>query len=103
MRVALAEIWERRREDIVGRVAVLDEVIAALGSGTLTPALREAGASTAHQLTGTAGTFGFHRASDLARLLEHALADDAQLDPSCSASMGETVLALRRELDRPAP
>ena len=103
LKAALAGVWERRRKEIVARVDVLDDVIAALDSRTLTEPLRDAAERAAHQLTGTAGTFGFDRASALARVLEHALSGENRLGPADADWMRENVIALRSELDRPVP
>ncbi len=77
----LRRVWERRRGDVLGRVDAID---AALADGAGAEA-REEGRRQAHMLAGSAGTFGFPRASTLARELEHALAagdgDAAALRP----------------------
>lgn len=72
----LRRVWERRRDDVLARVDVID---AALADGADAGA-RDAGRGQAHMLAGSAGTFGFARASELARDLEHALEGDGALD-----------------------
>lgn len=71
-REILRRVWDRRRLDVLARVDVID---AALADGADAGA-REAGRAQAHMLAGSAGTFGFARASELARDLEHALEGD---------------------------
>jgi len=56
---ALAEIWERSKETILGRIAVLEQATAALQEGALEDSLRQQAEREAHKLTGSLGTFGF--------------------------------------------
>jgi HPt (histidine-containing phosphotransfer) domain-containing protein len=75
----LRRVWARRRGDVLGRVDAID---LALVDGR-DDAAREEGRRQAHMLAGSAGTFGFPAASELARALEHTLQaavtpDDAQ-------------------------
>lgn len=75
----LRRVWERRRGDVLARVDAID---AALVAGR-DDAARDEGRRQAHMLAGSAGTFGFPAASQLARELEHTLEaavapDDAQ-------------------------
>jgi HPt (histidine-containing phosphotransfer) domain-containing protein len=75
----LRRVWARRRDDVLARVDAIDR---ALANGRDEDA-REEGRRQAHMLAGSAGTFGFPAASELARALEHTLQaavapDDAQ-------------------------
>jgi HPt (histidine-containing phosphotransfer) domain-containing protein len=75
----LRRVWARRRADVLGRVDAIDR---ALANGR-DEAAREEGRRQAHMLAGSAGTFGFPDASEIARELEHTLRaavapDDAQ-------------------------
>lgn len=72
----LRRVWERRRGDVLARVDAID---AALADGADEQA-RDEGRRQAHMLAGSAGTFGFPRASELARELERALEADALPD-----------------------
>ena len=87
---ALAAIWAQHRDTMYARV---DMIAAALLDGSKRPAAREA----AHQLAGTVGSFGFPRASDVARALEQMLAEGA----ADLGRMGELVGELRADLDDP--
>src|SRR5262249_23300368 len=69
----LRRVWERRRGDVLGRVDVIDAALADGADGET----REEGRRQAHMLAGSAGTFGFPRASEIARSLERALEQDA--------------------------
>jgi HPt (histidine-containing phosphotransfer) domain-containing protein len=69
--------------------------VAGLSAGDLMPgASREAGCS-AHMIAGTAGTFGFHRASALARALELGLSGERTPDV---VTLSGLVRELRDEL-----
>jgi diguanylate cyclase (GGDEF)-like protein len=87
---ALATIWNQHRETMFARV---DTIALALADGTKRGQARDA----AHQLAGTVGTFGFPRASELARALERMLADG----DDDRATMGQMVAELRADLDDP--
>ncbi len=54
----------------LARTAVLEEALTALDAGALGTAQREAAVSAAHQVAGSAGTFGRRRSSELALQLE---------------------------------
>jgi len=58
------------RESNLARTGVLEEALAALDAGALSGELRECAVSAAHQVVGSAGTFGKHRSSALAAELE---------------------------------
>jgi HPt (histidine-containing phosphotransfer) domain-containing protein len=75
----LRRVWERRRGDVLARVDAIDAALAE----DRDDAARQEGRRQAHMLAGSAGTFGFPVASQIARALEHTLEgalapDDAQ-------------------------
>jgi DNA-binding response OmpR family regulator/HPt (histidine-containing phosphotransfer) domain-containing protein len=72
---ALRAVWARRRPSIFERLAVVENAITDALEGTLDDAGRDEAERAAHQIAGSAGTFGFDRASVHARALEHALRD----------------------------
>jgi HPt (histidine-containing phosphotransfer) domain-containing protein len=88
----LAQMWERFRPLAHERLALLDEATAAAEAGTLTPELRERGASAAHKLAGSLGSFG-REGSDEAKRAELLLAGPA--DP---AALRALVDALRSRM-----
>ena len=65
----LQALWGRFQGQMLDRVETLDEALAALVEGRLDGDLRLRAERDAHRLTGSAGTFGRHRASMLAREL----------------------------------
>ena len=69
----IAALWQRNQPQILERLALLDRAADDAVAGTLTPALREEAASTAHKLAGSLGMFGFHEGTRLARELEQHL------------------------------
>lgn len=98
---AVAKVWERSREVTLDRISTVEKaVVAALGGMLLGPQRHEA-ESAAHKLTGSLGTFGFAKGSQIAREIEHALASGTRLGPQHGARLAEMVAALRREVDRP--
>lgn len=102
VRAALAEIWERSKETILGRVAVLEQATTALLEGTLETALRQQAEHEAHKLTGSLGTFGFAQGSRLAREMEHLLQAEAPLGQTEALRLSELVVTLRQELEPPS-
>ena len=70
IRVAMAAIWERSRDVILGRVAVLEGAVLSLLAGDLAADSRRQAEREAHKLAGTVGTFGFWDASKLAHEAE---------------------------------
>jgi HPt (histidine-containing phosphotransfer) domain-containing protein len=99
MGAGLAQLWAEQRETALERVGVLEDAAAALAAGTLDDELREAARSAAHKLHGSAGTYGFHRASELAGELEDTLAA-GPVDGKRARQIAGVVLALRTELEQ---
>jgi HPt (histidine-containing phosphotransfer) domain-containing protein len=96
-RALLASIWAKRRDDVLGRVALIE---AAIATNAPSDAERTEAARQAHMLAGSAGTFGFPAGSELARRVELALESGAPVDDELRA----TALALRAALEgEPAP
>jgi diguanylate cyclase (GGDEF)-like protein len=93
---AIRAVWARRRDQVLARVDVVEEAVAALLVGELSDELRLQASREAHKLAGSAGTFGFPRASELARRLELKL--EAGPAPADAGPMADQVLAMRGEL-----
>ncbi len=72
---AAADLFERARVAFRLRVDTIEGAAAALLEGGLSEPIRAEAEREAHKLAGAAGTFGLHRASDLARELELLLSD----------------------------
>lgn len=97
MRAAGAAIWQRGRLTQERRLHILEAAVIALLEGHLTEEDRAGAEREAHKLAGSAGTFGLHRASELARELEVLLADPSQ-HPGNGLRGGELVDALSTEI-----
>jgi diguanylate cyclase (GGDEF)-like protein len=97
---AVAAMWERFRERIFARVAVVEQATMALLQGTLDDALRDQARHEAHRLAGSVGTFGFPEASRLAREIEQVFAAAEPPGEAQARQLSEWVGALRRDLER---
>ena len=96
---ALRSIWEQRRENVLARVAVVERAIGDALRGELDAELQAHAAREAHMLAGSAGTFGFLRATEHARELERALDHAGALDHASLPRLAAEVGALRAELE----
>jgi len=94
---ALADLVERARASFLVRADTIEGDAAALLEGGLSEPMRAEAEREAHKLAGAAGTFGLHRASDLARELELLLSDLHAHTVAASHAL-ELVEALGREL-----
>jgi HPt (histidine-containing phosphotransfer) domain-containing protein len=81
MAAAIAAAWEESRPRIMGRVAVLEAVAAAVRDGGLSVDLRRDAENDAHKLAGSLGMFGFPLGSELAHEIEERLEGDAPIAP----------------------
>jgi len=101
---AIRAIWNNNRDEVMGRVAVLEDAVAGIIEGRLSPEDRVAAEGEAHKLAGAAGTFGFGRASEAARTLEGILAGTCPIPLDRTLVAADEVVALRGDLSRdPAP
>ena len=111
-RQAVRDIGAAALRSNQGRVDALTEAVDAADRGGLSADERAAAAAVAHQLVGSAGTFGYARVSRLARQLEHFLgadpSDPADPDPArphlmdpeaARAALGDIRRDLRRDPD----
>ena len=87
------------REANLARTAVLEASVAALAAGPLTAEQRGAAVSAAHQVVGSAGTFGWHRSSAVAAELEQWFRDGPTPgDPDRMAWADARLAELRADL-----
>ena len=96
---AVAGLWTRCKDTILGRVEVVEQAISALWDGDLRDELRRKAEQAAHKLAGSVGLFGFMEASRLACELERSFRPGSTLDEAQALSLSETAAALRRELE----
>jgi HPt (histidine-containing phosphotransfer) domain-containing protein len=98
----LALVWAAHQGEIRARVDTIDAAVAALARGGLDDGARRTAARAAHQLAGTAGTFGFAPASEHAAALDRALGLPAGAgDAGDAGELARLALALRVALDLP--
>ncbi|WP_432571974.1 Hpt domain-containing protein [Kineococcus sp. SYSU DK005] len=90
MRALTADLWEQLRPLVRARLSQLDEWVAR-GQGL---AGRAEAVRTAHNLSGSLGSYGRHDGSRVARELERALLEDAS-----PALVVDLVAALHRAVD----
>ena len=76
----VADIADRARERNLDRAEELAGWVSAAEQGELTPDGAMVAAEVAHQLAGSAGTFGYQRATERARELEAIFNDCANTD-----------------------
>ena len=95
-------IWQRVRRTELDRVAVIESAVAALLAGRLDESERALAEREAHKIAGSAGTFGYRRASELARELESILAA-RRTDRDAAMLAGDLVKDLDAALRETAP
>ncbi|WP_404382639.1 response regulator [Knoellia locipacati] len=102
--LSLAGIWQQVQATVLSAVDEIEDAVAAALEGRLDEESRLAATRAAHKLTGSSGTFGFHRASELARELESMFAVPPA-DSATATRFGERAAALtevlRAELEAP--
>jgi chemotaxis protein histidine kinase CheA len=95
---ALEAIWIRNRGEILAAVDTVDDAVAHASAGAPDDGRRERAGRAAHKLAGSAGTFGFRAAGEIAARLEEALSGCDPPSTDRYPPLAELVLALRREL-----
>lgn len=98
---ARAAIWERYKHNYSDRIETLEQTIATLERGELTPELGQQACGEAHLLIGALASFGFTEASRICRQIEQIFR--AGVESSLEARLAQLVAALRQELELPAP
>lgn len=96
--VAVHDLWAKFQGQLMGQVETLEEALIALMEDQLDDDLRARAERDAHRLTGSAGTFGRHRASVLARQLENLFAGDARIGGASIEQAFTHVEELRQQL-----
>ena len=101
VRAALTSIGVHARTANLDRADRLDDALSSLESGSLTGTQREVAVRSAHQLAGSAGTFGLGTASRLASWFERFF---SSADPTGKSELGRAriqLAELRTRLDDP--
>jgi len=94
----MATIGARARTKNLQRVTDLEEGLRAAATGTCSDDSRLALVDVAHQLVGSAGTFGFARVSAGARELELMLTETSFADPEKLTAAAARLEGLRQDL-----
>jgi HPt (histidine-containing phosphotransfer) domain-containing protein len=98
LRAAVQSIVDHARSVNLDRAADLDRVLDDITTGRAGEGKRQRATEVAHQLVGSAGTFGFPEASQLAGELERYFVEADFTDQARLASAREQVARLRAEL-----
>lgn len=101
VRAALSSIGAHARRANLVRAEQLSDALARLEADALSLSQREAAVRSAHQLAGSAGTFGQEPASTLASWFERFFAAPAVQDREDVAQARRQLVELRRSLDDP--
>lgn len=94
----ITEVWERVKDNISQKVAVIEQAVAALLEDKLINELRRQAEQEAHKLAGSLGMFGFAEGSHVAQELEHLFQAGVLLDQTKTRRVSELVVALRQNL-----
>lgn len=97
---AVNEVWERGKEKITNRIAVIEQATSALQKDTLSDELRQQAQLEAHTLVGSLGVFGIDQGSRLAREIEEQFQVEVRLKQEQKQHLSELVVALRWEIQR---
>ena len=98
LRAAVESIGDHARSVNLARAAHLDKVLADIAADRVDEGEREEATEVAHQLVGSAGTFGFPGASQLAGELERYFVEADFTDQVRLAAARDQVGRLRAEL-----
>ena len=95
----LSAIWARRRDDVLAAVEVVEDAVLDGLVGELDDARREVARRQAHKLAGSAGTFGFLAAGEMAREIEGTLDQPEGVAADQFRRLADLVLSLREALE----
>jgi HPt (histidine-containing phosphotransfer) domain-containing protein len=98
LRAAVESIGDHARSVNLARAEHLDRVLGNIAAGREDEDERQRATEAAHQLVGSAGTFGFPGASSLASELERYFVEADFTDQARLAAAREQVARLRAEL-----
>ena len=97
---ALGELWLRSRDEMLGRLATVEQAALTLRSAALEDAVRHDAQRAAHQLAGSLGIFGFEAPAALARQLEQLLRAVPQPATPQATRLRRLAAELRRAVER---
>jgi PAS domain S-box-containing protein len=100
-RAAIALVWERLKPRVDEQLHTLEQAAIALANRQPDTDLHQQARREAHSLSGSLGTFGFGKGSNLARQIESALQKEA-LDSTEITHLQSLISALKQEIT-PSP
>lgn len=95
----LLDIFQQSQSLLNARVNLLEKVVEALTNHEFSEEWRQKALSESHKLVASLGTFGFNRASAIARDLETIFKTKTQIDPEKITQISEQVKTIRTVLD----
>ena len=98
LRAAVESIGDHARSVNVARADRLSQAVGEVAAGRWDDGARQEAAEIAHQLVGSAGTFGLPRASQLAGEIERYFVDADLDDPVRLATAQDQIRRLQQEL-----
>jgi DNA-binding response OmpR family regulator len=99
----VAQMRENLKGNFIEKVAIFDQAMAQLKSGTLEGELRQESQAQAHKLVGSLGTLGLPTGSEVARKIEHLFKAENILKPETAQEIEGFVHKLKHIFDRPSP
>lgn len=96
MSEALGRLWAKFLPEIENRLGIVEAGARSAGAGPVASEEREAAHGAAHKLAGILGTFGLHRGTELARLIESVFAEEKT---ASAAELFSWVTELRQLID----
>jgi diguanylate cyclase (GGDEF)-like protein len=100
---AIDDLWDRARPVLLERVGQLEDAVLAVLEGRLDPQTHREAGRAAHKIAGSAGTFGYQRATDIARELETIFGGEPAELQAHGPHAADRIEVLRDELEGPAP
>lgn len=96
----LMDILQQSQNLLNARVSILEKVVETLNNNEFTEEWREKATLESHKLVSSLGTFGFHDASEIARLLETTFRTDDNINQDKITIISKQIKHLRNVLDQ---
>ena len=93
-------VWQESQQTYSDRISLIQQAIAALRQGTLTPEQQHHAERETHTLIGSLGCFGLMSASDLSRQIQQILKSGKPLELSNAEQLQTLTTALQNTIDQ---
>ncbi|VXD23084.1 Response regulator receiver modulated diguanylate cyclase [Planktothrix serta PCC 8927] len=93
-------VWQESQQTYSDRISLIQQAIAALRQGTLTPEQQHQAERETHTLIGSLGCFGLMSASDLSRQIQQVLKSEKPLKLSDAEQLQTLTTALQNTIDQ---